>query len=136
MALTPRQAIQKECRWCAGNTPDNCNTTICQLSDLFEHPSSLQRIKAHCLMCAAQDLHETPQQAVKACKGDLLRENGNQKRWTLPDGTTRGACFLYPYRLGKNPERKKRTPLTPEQYERRCEILKIARANRGKTPPK
>lgn len=127
--LTPKQAWIKECRWCSNCPPGRCLTTVCKLSPVFIFPSTLQRIKAHCLNCAAQDTHETKPQAVKTCNGHLLRENNNTDRWMSDEGE-RGICFLHPFRFGKNPTYKKR-PLTPEERERRAAPLKKWRSKQA-----
>lgn len=113
LMLTPKQAWTKECRWCSNCPPGRCLTTVCKLSPVFIFPSTLKRIKAHCQECAGED-------GPKTCDGKLERPNANGN-----------ICFLHPFRLGKNPSRKKRTLSNPE-YEKRCEVLKKARANRVK----
>lgn len=96
-----------ECKWCSRVKPIDCITMCCKLSPGCEEEfkSTLQRIKAHCKDCAADN-------DPKECDGRLLRPNGNNN-----------VCRLHPYRLGKNPERKKRAPLTMEQVKKRLEGL-------------
>ena len=106
---TPAKAITSECRWCKGGARWVCESTVCALNG---PGSSLKRIKAHCLDCAARDLGESAHDAVRSCDGHLLRENWNAERWTDPTGKERGLCFLLPYRFGKNPARPRR--LSPE----------------------
>jgi len=116
MKMTAAKAIRLECKWCSGAVQSKCNTKICQLHpSVSELRSSVKRIKAHCLDCAAQDIGETKSEAAASCKGDLLRENGNTVRWVDGDGIDRGVCFLHPYRFGKNPTRK---PPKPEHIQK------------------
>jgi len=97
--LTAAQAILKECWSCIGNSRSKCASRVCKLRpENFKCRSSVKRIRAHCLDCAALDIGETPAHAVKTCIGKLLRENGNGKM-----------CWLHPFRFGKNPNRPKRT---------------------------
>ena len=104
--MTPAQAIRRECRFCINAAQSNCTTTVCKLHpSVFKCRSSVKRIRTQCLECAARDIGETPHKAVASCNGRLLRENGNEVRWTDSDGKERGVCFLHPYRLGKNPSR-------------------------------
>jgi transcriptional regulator with XRE-family HTH domain len=119
--MTPAQAIRAECRWCIGAAQSNCTTTVCKLHPAaFKCRSSVKRVRAHCLDCAAQDLHETRHEAVATCDGHLLRENGNEIRWTDSEGVERGVCFLLPYRFGKNPSRRK---MSPEARAKQAEAL-------------
>jgi hypothetical protein len=119
--LTPAQAIKRECRFCIGAAHANCTTTVCRLHpSMFKCRSSVKRIRAYCLDCAAQDTHETKHEAVATCNGRLLRENGNTARLTDVDGVERGVCFLHSYRLGKNPDRRK---MSPETRAKRSELL-------------
>lgn len=116
--MSAREAIAEECRTCQPGirmSPAKCKSTVCKLNiGVNKCRSSVKRVKAHCLDCAAQDTGETRHEAVRSCTGRLLRENGNSIRWIDSDGRERGVCFLHPYRLGKNPYRPKRT-LTPAQ---------------------
>jgi hypothetical protein len=81
-------------------TPSKCPTKVCKLSpEVFRCRSSVKRIKAHCLDCTVREIDGTALKAVRACTGRLLRENGNG-----------GMCWLHPFRLGKNPDRPRRTP--------------------------
>jgi hypothetical protein len=106
--LTAAQAIRKECRFCVGAAQSHCTTTVCKLHPaVFKCRSSVKRIRAHCLECAAQDIGETRFEAIATCTGHLLRENGNTARWIAADGVERGICFLHPYRFGRNPTRTK-----------------------------
>lgn len=104
--MTAAQAIGWECNSCCPGqrmTPSRCPTTVCKLSpDVFRCRSSVKRIKAHCLDCAARDLEGTAHEAVRQCTGQLLQENGNG-----------GMCWLHPFRLGKNPDRPKRGAVHP-----------------------
>ena len=118
--ITAAQAIRYECRCCIGAAQSSCNTKVCKLHPgVFECRSSVKRIKAHCLECAAQDIGESPRVAVAGCSGRLLRENGNEIRWTGPAGVERGICFLHPYRFGKNP---RRAAMSPERKKKAVEI--------------
>jgi hypothetical protein len=72
------------------------------------------------LDCAARDLEGTAHEAVKACTGLLLCENGNGC-----------VCWMHPFRLGKNPYRTKRTP-APDLGKKGAEVL--ARYRRGQQP--
>ena len=102
------QAIRLECRFCTGAAQEKCTTQVCNLHPgVSELRSSVKKIKAHCLECAAQNIGETRFEAVATCNGQLLRENGNEIRWIDKGGLERGVCFLHPYRFGKNPLRTK-----------------------------
>ena len=132
-ALTAAQAIRKECRFCIGAAQANCTTAVCKLHpDVFKCRSSVKRIRAHCLECAAQDIHETKFEAVATCNGHLLRENENEIRWTDADGVERGACFLHLYRVGKNPDRRK---MSSEARAKRSEVLAKHRPRPYKREP-
>ena len=90
---SPAQAIKAECRRCKGGQLFRCESKVCKLSpDAYTCRSSVRRIGAHCRDCNGDD-------HPRECVGRYL------------DGTT---CGLHPFRLGKNPERPKRT-LSPEQ---------------------
>jgi hypothetical protein len=118
--IAASQAIRKECRVCNGSALANCASKVCKLHPgVFACRSSVKRIKAHCLDCAAQDIGESPRVAVAGCNGRLLRENGNEIRWTDTTGVERGLCFLHPYRFGKNP---RRTEMTPERKKQLVEV--------------
>ena len=128
--MTPKTAWFKECRWCSGCKPYDCITQICSLSpNVLENISTLKRIKAHCLDCAALDIGESPQLSVKKCDGHILRENHNSDRWVDKDGVNRGLCFLHKFRFGKNPNRKKRT-LTEAH---KAKLLASLKSRGGKT---
>jgi len=106
--VSAARAIKRECRFCSGGPQSACRTETCKLHpSVFECRSSVKRIKAHCLECAAHGSGETRHEAVRNCSGRLLRENGNG-----------GKCWLHPFRLGKNPNRPKRTP-APSQFPKR-----------------
>lgn len=118
--LSAAQAIRREYRWCIGSSQASCITKVCKLHpDVFECRSSVKRIKAHCLDCAAQDVGESPKAAVSSCNGRLLRENGSAVRWVDPAGVERGVCFLHPYRFGKNP---RRAGMSPERRKKVSEV--------------
>ena len=87
--LTPSKAIRKECRWCKGGGRWKCESKVCYLNK--PGLSALKRIKLQCVECCGGVKAE-----VAGCTGQLLRENGNREN-----------CWLHPYRLGKNPYRKK-----------------------------
>lgn|GEM_PF-1490748 len=135
-ASTAAQAIRKECRFCIGAAQANCTTAVCKLHpDVFKCRSSVKRIRAHCLECAAQDIHETKFEAVATCNGHLLRENENAVRWIDDEERERGVCFLHLYRVGKNPDRRK---MSSETRAKRSEILAKHRprpCKRGKFSP-
>ena len=99
MIVTAAQAIKRECRDCISKAQTECITKVCQLHpDVWEGKrSKVKQIKAHCLECAGTV------QAVKGCSGKLTPGKGND-----------GACWLHPFRMGKNPHRAKSTsrPLT------------------------
>ena len=76
-AMTAAQAIRRECRFCIGAAQANCTTAVCKLHpDVFKFRSSVKRIRAHCLDCAAQDIHETKHEAVATCDGHLPAKTG------------------------------------------------------------
>lgn len=94
--MTARQAINKECRDCCNsvNFRSVCCSFECSLHPAKEFKSSLRRIKAHCTEC-------NPSKTVlgiKDCGGDK--------------------CNLYPFRLGKNPFKPKRTPQEPSESQK------------------
>jgi len=95
LRITPTQAIKSECRYC-GQTKNfhGCASTVYKLNDMSLTP--VKRIKAHCLTCV-------PEQSifgVKRCdgRGGILKPR---------------MCPLYPYRMGKNPNRKGRPGIAP-----------------------
>ena len=106
--MTPKQAWKLVCKQCAKTTPHKCETKICQLSDIFKFKSTLKRIKAHCLDCAATDLDQPITRDVINCVDTK--------------------CPLHPYRLGKNPNRKKRAP-NPDNLKKLTEARKLRRTN-------
>ncbi len=114
--MTAAQAIKRECRDCIGTVQANCASATCKLHpSAYRCRSSVKRIKAHCLECAAKDAGSV-HQAVRDCTGHLLRGNGNGKM-----------CFLHPYREGHNPDRPKRTSIPP-QFSGRTPCQSVFRA--------
>jgi hypothetical protein len=131
--LTAAQVIRLECRFCTRTAQAKCTTKVCNLHHgVSELRSSVKKIKAHCMGCAAQDIGETRFEAIATCTGHLLRENGNTARWTDADGLERGVCFLHPYRLGKNPTRRR---MSPETRAKRSEVLAKHRPRHCKRGP-
>jgi hypothetical protein len=55
-----------------------------QASSSVSRRSSVKRIRAHCLACAARDLTGSVHQVVRDCNGRLFRENGNGKICFFP----------------------------------------------------
>jgi len=115
-AVTASQAIRKECRSCQPGqrmTPEGCETKACKLSpNAFECRSSVKRIAAHCRDCNGDD-------HPRECTGRLLH------------GKT---CPLHPFRLGKNPNAKKRT-LSPEHKAKLAETGCKHRFHTGQNRP-
>ena len=72
----------------------------------MDSTTPLKAIRAKCLDCCCGSFYE-----IKLCN--------------IQD------CALYPFRLGKNPYRKKRE-YSEMELKRRIEILKIARENKNK----
>jgi hypothetical protein len=85
--LTPRRAVDKECRWCRGGGRWQCESKVCALSD--SGSCTLRKIRRHCLDCAGSP------EAVRQCEG---RVTGGL------DGPH--ICPLHDFRLGTNPRRK------------------------------
>lgn len=104
--MTPSQSIRAECRSCKGGQLFRCASTACSLNHAGR---PLPKIKAHCRECNGDD-------HPRECTGKLL------------DGTT---CNLHKFRLGKNPQAKKRT-LSPERRQKAIEAL--ARHRRESCP--
>ncbi len=105
--MTAKQAIVKECQDCTGNKyyTTVCCSPECALSPAREFKTSLRRIRAHCTEC-------NPSKTVvgiKDCGGDRLIGG-------FADGPHE--CNLYPFRLGNNPFKPKRTPKEPTEAQR------------------
>jgi hypothetical protein len=124
--VTAAQAIKRECRFCINASQEKCMTKICALHPgVSELRSSVKKIKTHCMECAIRDLSGSVHQAVLDCGGQILRENGNTALWIDQDGRERGVCWLHPFRLGRNPDRRK---MSPETREKRSESMAKLRA--------
>ncbi|MHB8783774.1 MAG: hypothetical protein ACYDAX_10220 [Desulfobacteria bacterium] len=96
--ITPVQAIKRECRTCKGGKVFRCESKACALNK--SGGPSLRKIKAHCRECNGDD-------HPRECPGRLL------------DGAV---CNLHPFRLGKNPNARKRT-LSPEHRQKAIAVL-------------
>lgn len=83
--MTPKKAIEVECRYCKNGQRFNCESTVCKLND--NSRSTLKRIKAHCLDCTGSRAD------VVSCSGDILNPSPHR-------------CTLWEYRLGTNPKRR------------------------------
>lgn len=83
--MTPRKAMETECRFCKNGQRFDCESNACELNNLAL--SSLRRIRAHCLTC----IGSSPQ--VAGCRGDILYPSPHK-------------CSLWEYRLGTNPKRR------------------------------
>lgn len=106
--MTAAQAVKAECKLCS-NTKlfHGCASAICELN--AKHKSTVRMIKAHCLTCIPAGSHH----AVKECDGRVYSKG------------LVAFCNLHPFRLGKNPNRKKKH-LTEEQKARlRINLVKI-----------
>ena len=86
---TPRKAITRFCKECNGNYSGLCSSPKCKLYPYQKHKttgkppySPLKTIQAHCLGCSANNL-------------SMVGECSDR------------SCFLYSFRLGKNPFIKK-----------------------------
>ena len=75
MALTPKQSVVAECRDCLGDYQIDCLSDICYLAQNLRY---MDRIRSHCAHCS-------PNWNVYSCE--------------------MGECYLFPFRLGKNPNR-------------------------------
>lgn len=84
--MTPKKAVEVECRYCKNGQRFNCESTVCKLND--NSLSTLKRIKAHCLDCTGSRAD------VVSCSGDILNPSPPHK------------CTLWEYRLGTNPALK------------------------------
>jgi len=111
---TPAKAILAECRSCKGGQIFRCESLSCALNK--SDGTSLRKIKAHCIECNGDD-------HPRECTGRLL--NGD-------------TCNLHPFRLGTNPQAKKRT-LSPEHKAKLAEAGRKHRFGTGQnsqsTPP-
>ena len=99
--MTAIQAVKKECQKCMNNKRfPSCISTMCVLNKRKDYKSTLRMIKAHCLTC----IPEGSIFAVKLCD--------------TPN------CNLWSYRLGKNPNRKKRQFSDKQRAEIRARFVK------------
>jgi hypothetical protein len=84
--MTPKEAIQKECRCCMNDSNIQCVDEDCALRD--KSLSHVKRIKNHCLSCIpSQSAH-----GVAGCCGVITN-------------LEEPLCPLHSFRLGKNPNR-------------------------------
>lgn len=83
--MTPKTAIEAECRHCKNGQRFHCKSDACALNNRGFSP--LRRIKSHCLDCAGSRAE------VVSCKGDALTSGAHK-------------CPLWSYRLGTNPALK------------------------------
>lgn len=85
--MTPKKAIEAECRFCKNGQRLVCESNACKLDD--KRLSPLKRIKAHCLDCVGMGSRAE----VVSCRGDVLNPKPHK-------------CTLWEYRLGTNPALK------------------------------
>lgn len=83
--MTPKKAIETECRFCKTGQRFDCESSTCKLN--YRGLTPLKRIKAHCLDCAGSRAE------VVTCAGNILNPSPHK-------------CTLWSYRLGKNPTLK------------------------------
>jgi len=83
--MTPKKAIETECRYCKNGLRFDCESSTCKLND--RQLSPLRRIKAHCLDCVGSRAE------VVSCQGNILNPSPHK-------------CTLWNYRLGTNPALK------------------------------
>lgn len=98
--IRPSKVISIECGVCRRDRRP-CTSKHCALNKAGR---SLERIKAHCRDCA-------PDHRVEECSGQIV---GTQAKalnvlYQIPLVDGKAECPLFPFRFGKNPERKKRT---------------------------
>jgi hypothetical protein len=107
--MTPLQSVRAECRSCKGGQLFRCESKACALN---RQGRPLPKIKAHCRECNGDD-------HPRECTGRLL------------DGSI---CNLHPFRLGTNPQAKKRT-LSPEHKAKLTEAGRKHRFGTGQNAP-
>lgn len=83
--MTPKKAIEAECRSCKNGQRFDCESSTCKLDD--RRLPTLKRIKAHCLDCVGGRAE------VLSCMGNILNPTPHK-------------CALWAYRLGTNPALK------------------------------
>jgi len=80
--MTPRKAIEVQCRYCKSGQRFDCESTSCNLND--RRLSPLKRIRGHCHDCVGSRAE------VVSCQGNILNPSPHK-------------CSLWDYRLGTNP---------------------------------
>ena len=96
--MTPSQAIKLNCRFClsGGRMIPKCESKHCSFNR--KGLSSLDRIRCGCHECAA---NHRPDE----CKGQIVGIQKTMLAEVMGVSADQAICPLYPYRLGKNPNR-------------------------------
>ena len=79
--ISPKQAIDRECRWCMNDFNAGCRDNACPLKNA--KLTVLKRIRSYCLQCVP----EQDAAGVKKCTGEILSPEFH-------------ICTLHPHRLG------------------------------------
>jgi hypothetical protein len=108
--MTPAQAIKREFRSCKGGQLFRCESKVCAL---YRPDRPLPKIKVHCRECAGDDY-------PKECTGRLL------------DGSI---CNRHPFRLGKNPNRRRPTSVELEKLARAGAKFRFLPGEKGVSKP-
>lgn len=106
--MTAKKSINIECKRCcneAANWRAVCASYDCPIHFSHTKGSSVRKIKEFCLQCVP----EKSVFGVKACDGKYF------------DGSI---CVLLPFRMGKNPNRKKRQLTDVERSAMRLRLAK------------
>jgi hypothetical protein len=84
--MTPLRAIKQECYSCKNGHQFICKSDMCQLNN--KKLTNLKKIKAHCKTCVPSQNIE----GVRKCSGKVMNPEPHD-------------CYLFQYRLGRNPKR-------------------------------
>jgi hypothetical protein len=97
--MTPARAIKIECGVCRRDRGP-CTSKHCALNQAGK---SLERIKEHCRSCS-------PDHRTEECTGQIIGTQAvaYNSLYGIPLEDGKAVCPTYPFRYGKNPDRKKR----------------------------
>jgi hypothetical protein len=84
----PKRSIELECLECKDRQQFVCPDNDCYLNGNHVYKNALRRIKRHCLACVPEHSY----QGVASCDGKVANPVERE-------------CWLYPFRLGRNPNR-------------------------------
>jgi len=114
--LSPLRAIRNYCLWCCSwqsKEVELCPSIKCPLYDLRfgKNPTGqkvLQQLRQRCLICS--DVSNVGADEIKNCDcnqpNPFTQKIDETKTKQKRDYENANHCFLYPYRIGKNPNRK------------------------------